>query len=163
MRDKLPHFSEDQRAFIIECLAHDLPLIKTVEEFKDMYPDFVGAERDAARADNQIYRRIQKIKDKAQDEIQTLRESEDINDKQEMPYLSPKWRVRYFRRLLREVEPDDIDRQIKLLRELRAESKLLDEDNKIIPELLIGQDPDMLVSEEAAKAFRPREKSESEE
>ena len=125
--NKLPNFSDEHRDFIKECLVHDDSPMRVTNEFLDMYPDIgIGLDLSMEEIEDFIYQRIQKIKSKYKDEIEARKDDDTVNEAYEgMPYLSPKWRARYFRKLLRSVKSDDIDRQIKLLRELRAEEKLL--------------------------------------
>ena len=123
--EKLPHFSDEQRQFVRECLAAGMALIEVRDEFMEMYPDFVKLAGNLRKAENLIYKRIQNININDADQIQEIRDSDGIDaENKDMPYISWKWRARYFRRLLRNVKPNDIDRQIKLLREIRAEERM---------------------------------------
>ena len=127
MSNKIPNFSDEQRDFIKECLVHEDSPLRVTQEFLDMFPEIGnGLDLSMQEIEDLVYGRVQKIKAKYKAELEARKDDDTINEPYEgMPYLSPKWRARYFRKLLRSVKPDDIDRQIKLLRELRAEEKLL--------------------------------------
>lgn len=123
---KLPHFTDDQQQFIKECLAQNMTLIAVRDEFLEMYPEF-SVDADEEKLKKDVYQRIQKIKERHAEEIESLRDDADDSKKENMPYLSPLWRARYLRRLLRQVPDEDMDRQIKIIRELRSEAKLIED------------------------------------
>ena len=112
--------SDEQRSFIIEAFAAGLTIIKVVKEVQEFFPD-MEIEKE------KLYQRCQKIKASHAAEIESLADELKREGQQNIAelYLSPLWRVRYFRRLLREADKEDINLQVKLLKEIRAESKLM--------------------------------------
>ena len=134
MSTKLPRLNPDQNNFIIECLAAGMPIKAIVPEFQAMFPSFgYGADIDDDDISTKIYQRIQKIKEKRANEIQALRDTDPTADENaEAPYLSARWRARRFHSLLLNVgikDAQEIQLEIKILKEIRAEAKLLGMDD----------------------------------
>lgn len=111
----MKHLSTDQLQFCLEGFAAGLRIKEVAVEFKEMFPD---VEDD----DDKLYRRIQKIKENHAPEIQKLRETGEIIEGAQI-YLTPAWRAQYLLQLLEKT--DDVNQQIKILKELRAEAKLI--------------------------------------
>ena len=101
-------------------VSFGLSIIGVVKEFQEFYPDVQIPKQ-------QLYQRVQKIQVRSKEEIEALQETDaspSISEASDL-YLSPRWRARYLRRILRKVKEDDLDMQIKVLKELRSEAKLL--------------------------------------
>jgi len=111
----MKHLSTDQLQFCLEGFAAGLRIKEVAVEFKEMFPD---VETD----DEKLYRRIQKIKENHAPDIAKLRETGEIVEDAQI-YLSPRWRGRYLAQLLEKT--DDVNQKIKILKELRAEQKLI--------------------------------------
>ena len=116
--------TKEQKQFCIETFSFGLSTSQVVKEFQEFFPDCEIGEK-------QLYQRIQKIKERNADEIEALKQenTSDLLEQHDEIYFSPLWRARYFRRLLRKVDKEDIALQVKILKELRAEAKLMQSDD----------------------------------
>ena len=134
MNSKLPRLDKDQNNFIIEHLAAGTPMKAIVSEFLSMFPAFgSGSGFDDEEISHKIYQRIQKIKEKRINEIEALRDADPCSaETDDAPYLSAHWRARRLHSLLLNVEnkdPQIIQLQIRIIKEMRAEAELLNKNN----------------------------------
>ena len=152
MSGKLPRLDQDQNNFIIEHLAAGTPMKAIVSEFLSMFPTFgSGSGYDDEEISHKIYQRIQKIKEKRINEIEALRETDLCSaEREEAPYLSARWRAGRLHSLLLNIENKDpkiIELQIKIIKEIRVEAKLLSPKKKRDTDEVVFPPPRDLVSE----------------
>lgn len=123
----MKHLTKDQNQFIKHCLVCGAQIDDILTDFIEIYPKTIQDDKNEVDSKS-----VKEVKDLLTMRIKNIavNEKEDIERLKElrgntvvMPYLSATWRARYFRRLL--AEADNRNEQTKILRELRAEERLL--------------------------------------
>ena len=118
----IPKFNNVVREFIEQTLKTGAGIGKIIDDIAEIYPQFKPAAEDE-QARETLYQRITKIKSR----LPPPRQKEAWET---IPhYLSPHWRVAYFRTLLNTT--DDINVKIRLLREIRTEVTMIDKQNTL--------------------------------
>lgn len=121
MRD-IPQFSSVMQEFIEHALNAKAAIGKIIDDIGEIYPDFRAAAADKEGRDL-LYDRIKKIKVRLPEPDGQKAVWETIPH-----YLSADWRLAYFRALLNAT--DDTATKIRLLREIRTEVAIIDQQNK---------------------------------
>ena len=107
------HFTVEERSFLMLSFAHGMSTPAMIADFKEVYPGVCDDE-------DKLHERLKKLKAKYEPEIAEIAEKL----KSDLPVFAlPEWRIFYFRRLLSEAKSPET--KIRLLKEIRAESKLL--------------------------------------
>ena len=97
-RIKIRHLRPHEKAYVVDCLAHNVEVKETVDFFKDMFPDF-GKGVDPDTRNRILAKRIYDIKRKNRDEIEACRLNSP-NSVTHIPMAHPVVRLRYLQRLL---------------------------------------------------------------
>lgn len=114
---KTVRLSDRQRKFIIVCFGYNAKPEEIVADLIEVFPKF--AEKKESLVEN-----VENVRKRNQEKIKEIQE--EHSGKIVTPALAPFWRVTYFRMLLSESDNiEKLDTKIKLLRELRAEGKIL--------------------------------------
>ena len=95
---KIRHLRPNEKAYVVDCLAHDLKVKETVANFKERFPDF-GRAVDPDTRNHILAKRISDIKRKNRDEIESCRLNSP-NSVTHIPKGHPVVRLRYLQRLL---------------------------------------------------------------
>ena len=95
---KIRHLCPNEKAYVVDCLAHDLKVKETVANFKERFPDF-GRAVDPDTRNHILAKRISDIKRKNRDEIESCRLNSP-NSVTHIPKGHPVVRLRYLQRLL---------------------------------------------------------------
>ena len=89
----LEKFNEDQRKYVIQCLAKDMRLVKIVPYFRYMYPDF-GKDFPEDVLGDRLYERFRKYKENHADEIAEVRLLLADESMEHIPMANPAYRMR---------------------------------------------------------------------
>ena len=95
---KIRHLRPNEKAYVVDCLAHDLKVKETVANFKERFPDF-GRAVDPDTRNHILAKRISDIKRKNRDEIESCRLNSP-NSVTHIPKVHPEVRLRYLKRTL---------------------------------------------------------------
>ena len=105
---KIRHLRPNEKAYVVDCLAHDLKVKETVANFKERFPDF-GRAVDPDTRNHILAKRISDIKRKNRDEIESCRLNSP-NSVTHIPKVHPVVRLRYLQRLLFQTPNMSLDR-----------------------------------------------------
>ena len=94
---KIRHLRPNEKAYVVDCLAHDLKVKETVANFKERFPDF-GRAVDPDTRNHILAKRISDIKRKNRDEIESCRLNSP-NSVTHIPIVYPEVRLRYLKRI----------------------------------------------------------------
>ena len=94
---KIRHLRPNEKAYVVDCLAHDLKVKETVANFKERFPDF-GRAVDPDTRNHILAKRISDIKRKNRDEIEAccLNFPDSVTH---IPIVYPEVRLRYLKRI----------------------------------------------------------------
>ena len=94
---KIRHLRPNEKAYVVDCLAHDLKVKETVVYFKEIFPDF-GKGVDPDMLNRILAKRIYDIKRKNRDEIEAccLNFPDSVTH---IPIVYPEVRLRYLKRI----------------------------------------------------------------
>ena len=105
---KIRHLRPNEKAYVVDCLAHDLKVKETVANFKERFPDF-GRAVDPDTRNHILAKRISDIKRKNRDEIESCRLNSP-NSVTHNPKVHREVRLRYLKRLWDETPNMSLDR-----------------------------------------------------
>ena len=94
---KIRHLRPKEKAYVVDCLAHDLKVKETVANFKERFPDF-GRAVDPDTRNHILAKRISDIKRKNADEVESNR-LKASNPVTHNPLAHREVRLRYLKRI----------------------------------------------------------------